>query len=276
MRPFAFLILLVGLLSFGCGSNPETRRTTKTIASVDTVGFPKVDPPGASDPASKDIAAKIIAAHTGNDPAMLGKMKGVIFGRDGKHVAPDSPLSGTPVNFQLTASWPERGRYQWTGMAPFPVTVRLVDKQAFRDIPNPSLMPPLSEKQFEDLYAHLYADWMQLLVPLGEADTIVAPGPEFQQGEVKYPSIRVWRAGKPQAILYYDAKTFHVVRLAYDGRENGIPTYIELAFSEHKPTNGFLLAQRVYVRMNGRDFMEFERATLEFPKEHAGKVFTEP
>lgn len=260
--------------AIGCGSNPETRRTTKTLATETATGFPKADAPAASDPASKDIAAKIIAAHTGNDPAMIGKMKSVVFGREGKHVASDSPFYGIAVKFRLSATWPDRGRYDWT--SPMPFTLRLIDKQAFRDLPNPGTMPPLSEKQFDDLYGHLYADWLQLLVPLAEPDTIVAPGPEFAQGDVRHPSLRIWRAGKPQAILYYDSKSFQMTRLAYDGRESGIPTYFELALSDFKKTNGFLLAHRMYVRMNGRDNIEYDQATLEFPKDHALKLFTDP
>ena len=276
MRLFGLSLFVFAFV--GCGANPETRRTTKALAPTETqnAGFPKLDPPAASDPAAKTVAAKIIAAHTNNDPAMIGKMKSVVFGREGKHVAVDSPLSGLPVNFTLSGVWPDRGRYVWTGMAPFPVTVRLIDKKAFRDIPNPTLMPPLAEKQFDDLFGHLYADWLQLLIPLGEPETIVAPASEFKLGEQIFAGLRVWQTGKPQAILYYDAVTFRVVRIAYDGRENGLPTFIELALSDHKPTGGFLLAHRVYVRMNGRDFMEFEKAILEFPKEHAAKIFTEP
>jgi hypothetical protein len=275
MRALALLIPCFGLMVvLGCGSNPETRRTTKSIATEVATGFPKADPPAASDPASRDITAKIIAAHTGNDPSLLGKMKSVVFGREGKHVATDSPFYGIGVKFRLSATWPDRGRYDWT--SPMPFTLRLIDKQVFRDLPNPGAMAPLSEKQFDDLYGHLYADWLQLLVPLAEADTIVAPGPDFTLAEIRHPSLRIWRTGKPQAILYYDAKTFQMTRLAYDGRESGIPTYFELAMSDFKKTNGFLLAHRMYVRMNGRDNIEYDQATLEFPKDHAIKLFTEP
>lgn len=274
MRAVAILISFVGILFPGCGSNPETRRTTKSIAAQETTGFPKADAPAASDPASREIATKIIATHTGNDATMMAKMKRVVFGREGKHVASDSPFYGIGVKFRLSADWPDRGRYDWT--MPMPFTLRLIDKQVFRDIANPSAMPPLTEKQFDDLYGHLYADWLQLLVPLSEPDTIVAPGPEFAQGDTRHPSIRVWRSGKPQAILYYDPKTYQMSRLAYDGRENGISTYFELAMSDFKKTNGFLLAHRVYVRMNGRDNIEYDQATLEFPKDHALKLFTDP
>lgn len=270
--------LVVGLLALGCGANPETRRTTKALASAETsvAGFPKADAPAAADAAAKVTVAKILAAHSNNDLSIFAKMKGVDFGRDGKHVSADSPFHGLSVNFTLAATWPDRGRYVWSGMAPFNVTIRLIDKQVYRDIPNPQLMPPLSEKQFEDLHGHLYSDWLQLLVPLAEADARVAPGPEFTLEGKTFPSVRLWRPGSPQAIFYYDPATFRVIRLAYDGRENGVPTYVELALSDHKMTNGFLLAHKVYVRMNGRDFMDFDKATLEFPKVHASKLFTEP
>lgn len=274
MRLLTCLISFVGLIAIGCGSNPEARRATKSIATEVVTGFPKADPPAASDPASRDIATKIIAAHTGNDPSMLSKMKSMVFGREGKHIESESPFYGIAVKFKLSATWPDRGRYDWT--SPMPFSLRLIDKQVFRDIANPNAMPPITEKQFDDLYGHLYADWLQLLVPLNEPDTILAPGPEFTQADVRHPSLRLWRTGKPQAILYYDPKTFQMTRLAYDGRENGIPTYFELALSDFKPTNGFLLAHRMYVRMNGRDNIEYERATLEFPKDHALKLFTDP
>jgi hypothetical protein len=277
MRSYS-TFLFASVLALGCNGNPETGRKTKALANAETtaVGFPKADAPAAADAAAKATVAKILAAHSHNDPSIYAKMKGVVFGREGKHVSADSPLAGTEVNFKLSATWPDKGRYVWTGMAPFAVTVRLVDKQAYRDIPNPQLMPPLSEKQFEDLHGHLYSDWLQLLVPLAEPDALVAPGPEFTLDGKTYPSVRLWRPGQPQAIVYYDPATHRVMRIAYDGKENGIPTYVELALSDHKMTNGFLLAHKVYVRMNGRDFMDFDKATLEFPKGHAPNVFTEP
>ena len=271
MRAFAWLIPVVGLLSLGCGSNPETGRKTKSIATEETTAFPKAESPAVSDPASRDIAAKIIAAHTGNDPAMLAKMKSMTFGRVGKHLETQSPFS-----FRISAVWPDRARYVWSGLEAIPFTIRLVENQAFRDDTTPARTLAVPEKLFDGFFRHLYSDWLQLLVPLGEVDTIVAPGPDHQQLEKKYPSIRVWRTGKPQAMIYYDPTTFRMVRLAFDGLENMIPTYIELVFSDYQPTSGFLLAHHVFIRMNGREVMEFDQATLEFPKDHALKLFTEP
>jgi hypothetical protein len=277
MRPSSPLPLAL-LLALGCNGKTETGIKTKALAPAETtaVGFPRADAPAASDPTAKAAVAKILVAHSNNDLSVYAKMKGVVFGREGKHVSVDSPLAGLPVKFTLSATWPGRGRYVWiTGTAP-PMTYRLLDKQAFQDVPNGQLMPPLSERQFADLYSHLYSDWLQLLVPLAEPDAVVAPGPDFALDGKTYPGVRLWNAGQPQAIVYYDPATSRVVRIAYDGKENGLPTYVELALSDHKMTNGVLLAHKVYVRLNGRDFMDFDKATLEFPKEHAAKVFSEP
>ena len=263
---------------FGCGSNPETRRSTKALSDNEapSIGFPKADPPAETDAGSKVIASKIIAAHTNNDPTLLAKMKSVTFGREGKHVAVDSPFSSLAVNFTMQGKWPNFGRYVWTGLDSQPFTLRIHDKQIYRDVPDSKLQNPIPEKLFNDVFYDFYADWLQLLVPLGEQETIVGLGPEFKLGDAKLLGLRVWYPGKPQAILYYDPTSFRVLRLAYDGRQNGMGIHIELALSEHKPINGFLLAHRVFVRMNGRDNFEYVKATLEFPKDHPAKLFAEP
>lgn len=262
----------------GCGSNPETRKTTRALVenNPETVGFPKADPPAQSDAESKQIAAKIVAAHTNNNPAILSKIKGVIFGRSGKHVSSESSFNGLAMNFSLSATWPNYGRYTWTGMSPTPFIIRVYEKQVARDIPNAAMQNPLPEKFYPDVQFHFYSDWLQLLVPLGEPESIFAPGPAFKLGDQTLPSIRIWMPDKPQAILYYDPKTFYVMRIAYEGRELGLPIHFELAMSDHRMLNGLLVAHHVYVRANGRDQIEYDKATLEFPKEHPLKLFTSP
>jgi hypothetical protein len=276
VRAMSFLVF--ALLICGCGSNLEPAKAAKPLDSSETkaAGFQKLPKPATSDSQAVDLVRKIIAAHTNNDPALLEKMKSFAFSRDGKHRTPGSQELGSPMKFEIQARWPNRARYVMTGGMPVPITVRIVDQQVMRHAPSPLVLPPIPENQIEDNLIHYYGDGFQLLLPLTDPAIVVALDAKLTLGDKTLQGLRVWKDGKPQVLLHIDPATNLLARITYEGREQGLTTLVEVALSEYRPVNGFQLAHRAFVRMNGRDFIEFEKASLEFPREHADKVFTEP
>lgn len=259
----------ISFSALGCGDAESRVKTSAVNDSKDPFKFPVEVPPLQSEPMAVETVKKIVAAHTSNNPALLEKLKGVSFIREGN-------VAGKAIKVEMSGTWPDRGRYTWSGNAPVPITFRILDQSAFQDVPQGAAIDPLTEKRHEDLFRDMYADWLQTLVPLTEDGAILANGPEFKLGEQSFPSVRLWRPGKPQAILYYDPKSFLLTRIAYDGRFIGEPAFFELALSEHKAFDGFFFATKIYVRNNGQDSLQFDKATYEIGKQHDIKLFGQP
>jgi hypothetical protein len=272
MRTISKLILcsLASLSLIGCGGETDSRVPTKALSKSDnSKAFPVEAQPGQSDPAAVETVKKIVAAHTGNNPSLLEKLKGVSLQREGRFTINVPELFGKAVKYEFQGSWPDRGKYTWSGQVN--AIFRIVDQSAFQDI-NGAPQP-----RFDDeLTGHLYSDWLQLLLPLSEEGSTFAPGPTFTLEQTTYPSIRIWRLGKPQAIFYYDAQKMLVTRIAYEGKDMGAKAFFELSMSEHKPFDGIMLATKVYVRKDGQEFIEYDKLTVEMGKQHPLKLFAEP
>jgi hypothetical protein len=271
------LCLLVFVAVIGCEKKPETKVVTKPLdTKPERPGFPLLDPPAQSDPASREVVAKIVAAHTNGKPELLNRLRGLTLTREGSISLADAPVAGTPLKVVWNGTWPNRSRYLWTGVHAFPTTYRVLDRQVYQDTPSPGMLPPLTEKRFDDSLRDNYGNWLQTLVPLVEPDAIVAPGPPFESPLKQLASIRLWRPGQPQAILYYDPKTHLLGRIAFDGRENGLPLYAEHSLEEMVEIAGFKIAKRLYIRFNGREVMEFSKVDLAIGVDHPAKIFNEP
>src|SRR5437879_2751537 len=107
--------VILGLSVAGCGGSGGPAVNVARPAQPRTGGippFPTAAAPPASDPAAKAAAAKILAAHTNNDPALLEKVKTVRVVRDGvMHPRPGEGAGDLPVAFEFTAAWPDTCKY---------------------------------------------------------------------------------------------------------------------------------------------------------------------
>jgi hypothetical protein len=277
MRRFGPLFIGGALALTGCDSKPVVREIAKPLETKpESLAFPRKDAPGASDPATRELVTKIIAAHTDNKPELLKKLTGVTITREGQFSVRDATITGVGLKQTWSGSWPGKARCTWIGMAPYPLTLRAIDQRAFQDAPPQSGLPPLPEKNYPEVVGDLSATWHQFLLPLVESDTIVAPGPDFTSSLQSLKGIRVWRTGFPQTIIFYDPKTMLVGRISYDGLTNSLSSHCEIALFDHKPINGFQIAERMYIRQNGREIMEFTKVEFELAKNHPSTLFNDP
>lgn len=277
MRRIVTLTVPFIIVFVGCDSKPVVREIAKPLETKsETLAFVRQEAPAKSDAATVELVSKIVAAHTGNKPELLTKLTGATIIREGQFSVRDATITGVGLKQTWSGSWPGKARCTWIGMAPYPLTLRAIDQRAFQDAPPQSGLPPLPEKGYPEVVSDLSATWHQLLLPLTEPGAIVAPGPDFTSSLQSLKGIRVWRSGYPQAIIYYDPKTMLVGRISYDGLTNGLASHCEIVLFDHKPLNGFQIAERMYIRQNGREIMEFTKVEFEIAKNHPATIFSEP
>jgi hypothetical protein len=239
-------VVVVATLIVGCEKQPEVRQAAKPLATESSQkGFPLLDPPSQSEPAALVTVKKMIAAHTLNKPEVIDQLKGLTITREGYFTLPDPAVNGKAIKYDWVATWPDRSRYQWHGIAPVPMTIRICDQRVAQDVNGMPISPPLAESRYQDHFRDNYGNWLQFLVPLTDPKTIVTTAADFQILDQTLKGLRVWHVNAAQAIVYYDPKTFLVKRIAYDGRTDGVPCLYEHSLADHKAMSGFMIAEKV-------------------------------
>lgn len=270
-------VVVVGCVVLGCGgsSGPPIKTARQVEQRNDGVPvFPVADAPAASDPSAAATAAKILAAHTGNDPGLVDKVKTVLVVRDGvMHPRPGEGAGDLPVKFEFTASWPDTCKYAYIPSGGTAITMLRVNARSTR-FPD---QPPLSETDIAAFHRDAFGEWLLLCVPLGDPKAVFAPGPELSVDGKKYPGIRLWMKDAPQVILSYDPATFRVVKWTYNGLSmSGVDAQIELVTSNYGTAHGLVYPGTIVVRHAGQPMITFNKSTVAFPKAFDKDTFTLP
>ncbi|HEY2783548.1 MAG TPA: hypothetical protein VGJ05_01120 [Fimbriiglobus sp.] len=269
-------VFVVGLVVLGCGESGPVVKTAKPVEQRNegVPVFPLADPPAVSDPNAAAVAAKIVAAHTANDPALLEKLKTVHVVRDGiMNQRPGESTGDLPVRIEFTAAWPDRCKYSFNPSAGVGFSLYQADGQADR-FPD---TPPLTAADITAFHRDAFVEWLLLLVPLGDPNVTFGPGPEMVIDGKKYPGLRLWKKDAPQVILSYDPATFRILKWTYNSLStSGIDAQIELIPSKFDSKNGLLYPETLTVRRAGISMITFTKSVVEFPKSFDKSTFKVP
>ncbi len=274
MRMRAFV---VGIFVLGCGDSAGPGVKTAKPIEQRNEGipvFPVAEAPATSDSAAAALAAKILAAHTSNNPALVEKLKSVRVIRDGiMHQRPGEIAGELPIKFEFSAVWPETYKYTFGPAVGEGFTLLRADGRSIK-YPDPA---PLSDADTAAFHRDAFGEWLLLLVPLADSKATFAPGPELLVDGKKYPSIRLWMKGAPQVIITYDPTTFRVMKWTYNGLSmSGIDAQIELIPSKYESKDGLLYPDTVTVRHAGLPMITFTKSVVEFPKTFDKDTFSVP
>jgi hypothetical protein len=265
-------LFAVGLFALGCGGSAGPPVKLAKPAEQRNEGipvFPSMPVPASSDPAAAATAAKILAAHTSQDPKLVDKLKTVRVVREGlMHPRPGEAGGDTTVQFEFSAVWPTTCKYVGPG-----IILLWVDGRSTR-FPE---LPLLTESDVSAFHRDVFGEWLLLTVPLADPKAVFAPGPEITVDGKKYPGLRLWMPDAPQVILSYDPESFRVVKWTYNGLSvSGVDAQIELITTKYEATNGLYYPSTIHVRHAGLPMITFTKAVVEFPKVFDKSTFTLP
>jgi hypothetical protein len=234
--------------------------------------FPLAAAPKASDPAAAATAAKILAAHTDGNPALVEKVRTVRVTRAGKQLG-QGEAGSFPVSFEFVGQWSDTCKYSFRPVAGPGITLLRVGGRSTR---SPE-QPPLTESEIAAFHRDAFGEWLLLSVPLADPRAVFAPGPEEKVDGKSYPSVRLWLAEAPQVIIHYDPATYRVVQWSYNGLSAaGGEVQIDLVPSKYESRGGLLYPELLTVRHAGKEMVTCHQSTVEFPKTFDKDTFTLP
>ena len=270
--------LFVALGCVGCGDAPRTIATAKKVADVEStaaVEIPAKAAPAESEPAAKALVAELLNAHT------KGKPEAVRAFRSFENVRAGFVLSNTLDPMQQTwtlrGAWPDRFQIRAELSGQNTVVLSWAGDKSWRQGLNPQPGPAadLDAADLKTLKADATGDWLLLLFPLLEPETVVASEPARKVGDRLCPGVRVWHPALTEAVLYLDPATKELAQITFNGRESQQVVVKEFIVLEVKETAGVRLPSRVAQNASGRQLADWTFTRLE-PKTHDAKAFEKP
>ena len=270
--------LLVALGCVGCTDAPRTIATAKQLGDTEHT-VPKEVPakpaPAHSEPAAKALVAELLSAHTGGKPEAVKAFRSFENVRDGLVLS--TTLEPMHQTWTMRGDWP--GRYQiraeLSGLNT--VVFSWSGDKAWRQLFNPQPGPAtdLDVADLKTLKADATGEWLLLLFPLVESETVVAVEPAKTIRDKACPGVRVWHPALTEAVLYLDPVTKELVQITFNGRESQQVVVKDFLVLELKETAGVRLPSRLAQNASGKQLADWTFTRLE-PKAHDAKTFEKP
>lgn len=267
------LTLIAGILAAGCSTAPPPIREAAPVASEKLVqaAFSPPAKPAASDPAAAKLVAAALAAHTGNDPAKLAKLKAVSLRRTAVATGADGVRGTLDWRGDLLA--PDRIRVEARQLAG--TTVITLDARGAslsQMTPGGAVKQEIKDERLRDCRSQRSEEEFMLVYPLADPSTVAAPAPDETINGSAAAGAYVWTPALAPALVHFDKATGRIVRVVYRGWENTTELQKEITVRGHAQFDGVWLPTRFELRTNGKLFMEVEEQKFElgksFPPDH--------
>jgi hypothetical protein len=266
--------LLIGAVGLaGCG--PEKRLPEKPAGTSEKAppAAPKV--PEQSDEAARAIVVKAIEAHTRGNPGRLQKARAHRLTMKG-HIDVQGVM--VPLTRRTAAEWPDRVRFESAFDAPNlqPVTLVLRGAESWRrgGLAKPEPVDPVTLEELRWDAAGLY--WSAFLLPVAdEAAVVYAPGEQAFDGRT-LRTVRVALPRQPVWSVGFDPETGLLARVAFEGREAGLPRQKVFALADPQEYDGLLVPAKWDVFHGARRVETYRVESLRFVDTIDPKEFAEP
>ena len=262
------LILIAGLFTTGCSSDPPPIREAAPVAGEKAVvaAFAPPAKPDKSDPAAAKLLAAAVAAHTGNDRAKLAKLTAVSLRREG--------LSATAIGARAPMDWRADllapGRYRADVVLKYPHAVEsstvVIAPDAGSVVVADQPKVKIDEAKLRDCHVQRMEDEFLLVHPLADPTTVAVSAPDHDVNGAAAAGAYVWSPALAPALVHFDKATGRVVRVVYRGRENSADVLKEITVREHREFGGVWLPAKFVLRVDGRVFIDVEKQTFEIGK----------
>ena len=270
--------LLVALGCVGCTDAPRTVATAKRRGDAEVsapIELVAKAAPAQSEPAAKALVAELLNAHT------KGKPEAVKAFRSFENVRAGFVVSGEPEptyqTWTMRGAWPDRYQIRAELSALNTVVFSWSGGAGWRQVLNPQPGPAadLDAADLKTLKADATGEWLTLLFPLLEPETVVALEPARKVGDRLCPGVRVWHPALTEAVLYLDPATKELAQITFNGRESQQVVVKEFVVLELKETSGVRLPSRLAQNAGGKQLADWTFPRLE-PKAHDAKAFDKP
>lgn len=217
------------------------------------------------------IVNRAIQAHGGAD--VLAKMKAVIVTSRGK-----ANFGGPEVEGTREAKWALPDRAIW--ILDFPrerlkttlVVNGLSGWQQVNTAPAMDMPPTAYNTMVDDAYAY----WLSTVAPLSRKDLTITPGGEATIDGQPAIGVKITKADRPEAVLYFSKANGLLLKVAYKGREAGTPTPKEIVLSDHKEFERIKLPTKVVDIKSGMKMGEWQVTDYKFVDKFDAGVFRKP
>ena len=270
--------LLVALGCVGCSDAPRAIATAKKLGGTELsvpAEVPAKAAPAQSEPAAKALVAEMLSAHTKGKPEAVKAFRSFENVRAGFVLS--NNLEPMHQTWTVRGAWPDR--YQIRAELPGLNTVVFSwsGDKGWRQLLNPQPGPPadLDAGDLKTLKADATGEWLLLLFPLLEAETVVALEPARKVGDRACPGVRVWHPALTEAVLYLDPATKELAQITFNGRESQQVVVKEFIVLELKKTAGVRLPSRLAQNASGKQLADWTFTRLE-PKADDAKAFEKP
>jgi hypothetical protein len=275
--PKSLLFILI-LFALGCSEKERTIATAKKLeeSELSTPSeIPAKPAPKESSAAAKALVLECLNAHTGNKPDAVKALKSHEYVRKG------FILSQTQEQMFQTwtvkATWPYQYRVT-ADIAGYPSVVLAWSGNAgYRQLPGPPTGPAmeLPPAEVRDYQLDVTGEWLLLLFPFLEAETVVDMEPAKKARGKMLPTVRIWHPALSEATVSFDPNTKRLAQITFNGRESGrlvVKEFLPLEFTDFA---GVQLPKKLAQNANGKQLADWTYSTLE-AKTHEAKVFVKP
>ncbi len=275
------LTLIVFVLVTGCSDTPRVIVPAKAVPVVEAtkggVELPAMKAPEKSEPAAMELVKAALNAHTANKPNDVNKFKTVKFLRGGFIRSLDQQT--LPQAWTIHATWPSQYRVQAELSGNQIVTLGWNGTTGWRSVSVAGKGPPtvkMSSSEVEDFQLDVTGEWLWLLFPFTDPETIVTSAPTTIINGKTSPGVRIWHPKLSPAIVHFDPDTKLLLMITYEGRESGRKVIKEFDMLEHKEFEGVKFPVRMAQKANGEQYAEWTLNTLESKPSHDAKLFEGP
>lgn len=275
----ARLGVLIGILGcVGCSDAPRSIATAKKSGDTEFAvpsEVPTQVAPAQSDPAAKTLVAEMLAAHTKGKPDAVRAFRSFENVRSGLILSnSQDPIYQT---WTVRGEWPDRYHVRAEIAGLNTVALAWNGDKAWRQLltPQPGPAFDLDAAELKSFKADATGEWLLLLFPLLEPETVVASHPAKTVRDKECPGVRVWHPALSEAVLYLDPATKELVQVTFNGRESLQVVVKEFIVLELMETTGVRLPSRVAQNASGRQLADWTFTRLE-PKSHDAKLFDAP
>jgi hypothetical protein len=267
------MMMLLGAALGGCSHKPPPLRPAREIHAQPTttasVELPPAKPPAQSDPAAVAIVTAAINAHTSNQPALVQKLKIVRINREGRIF-----ILQQSIKQEIQSQWPDRYRVHAEFTGGGVVTIGWAGETGWKQSPGGT--EPIPPAMLKDNKLDITGEWLSLLFPLTEPDTIVAPVADTEVNKKPAVGVRVWNPHLSDAILHFDKETKLLAQITYDGREQGRKVTKQIIVRASRPFAGVTLPVQTVIKADGSDLAEWTMTSLDPQSSLDAKVFEKP
>ncbi|MGL6072728.1 MAG: hypothetical protein ACRC8S_01075 [Fimbriiglobus sp.] len=281
MPMFRSFLLIAALAILGCGQEERTIQSAKKVEEENPLTMteiPNLPAPAQSSPEARALVQAALAAHTQGKTEAINSAKSFQFTRGGYILS--NTLDQMPQSWTVKATWPRQFQVKAELNTPNGLTTMLLTwsgEAGWQQLLTPQVIPPvdLAKEAVRDYQLDISGEWILMLVPLLEPETVLDVAKSRKVREKSCPGVRVWHPVLTETIVYFDPDTKLIAHITTNGRENGRLVIKDFVPSDYKTISGIQYPAKLAIYANSKQLADWTYTSTSFTR-HDPKVFVKP